>query len=237
MTNKRAMVTGCGRRLGFYLTQALLDSGWSVVGQYRTPRTELNTLEEQGAILHQVDFNSVSACEQFAQQLTQYPDVSLVIHNASEFRPEGDGLHPQAKQLESFFYVHMMAPYLINQALRPVLAKQENALIIHITDISTHSPWPKYTGYIATKAGSDSLAKSFAKALAPEIRVNTIAPGPILFLDEHDSAWREQVLAKTPLGREGGLEPIWQSVQFLIDNTYLTGATIHVDGGRSLAEL
>ena len=67
--------------------------------------------------------------------------------------------------------------------------------------------------------------------------MNTIEPGPILFLDEHDANTRAAILGRTPLAREGGLEPIWQAVQFLWRDTYLTGAAIKVDGGRSLAEL
>ena len=88
---------------------------------------------------------------------------------------------------------------------------------------------------MATKAGAHSLAMSFARELAPAVRVNTIEPGPILFLDEHGDDWRQQVLAKTPLAREGGLEPIWQAVQMLMKNDYMTGASIRVDGGRALA--
>ena len=95
--------------------------------------------------------------------------------------------------------------------------------------------WTGKRPYVATKAGAHSLAMSFARELAPAVRVNTIEPGPILFLDEHGDAWRQQVLARTPLAREGGLEPIWQAVRLLMANDYMTGASIRVDGGRALA--
>lgn len=233
----RALVTGCGRRLGFYLSQALSAQGWDVVGHYRTEHDGLQQLRTQGIALIQADFNETQGVLTFIEDVKKYNDISLIIHNASAFTPEHDNLQEKAQQFATFFQVHMMAPYLMNHALAPVLESQENALIIHITDVAIHAPWPQYKNYIATKAGSDSLAKSFAKSFAPQIRVNTIEPGPILFLDEHDAQTRQAILSRTPLAREGGLEPIWQAVQFLWDNTYITGAAIKVDGGRALTEL
>ncbi len=160
-----------------------------------------------------------------------------MIHNASAFEPQATDPAAQLAQFEQFYRVHMAAPFQLNQALAPQLASNPNASIIHITDIYIHAPAPRFASYVATKAGAHSLAMSFARELAPAVRVNTIEPGPILFLDEHDEAWRQQVLAKTPLAREGGLEPIWQAVQLLMGNSYMTGASIKVDGGRALATL
>ncbi len=233
----RALITGCGRRLGFYLSQKLRETGWQVLGHYRTERDSLQTLRSQGIELIAADLSNQESCLHFAHQLASYTDLSLVIHNASAFMPDTNDLKQQAQQFMQFFNVHMMAPYLINQSLAPILSQQQNPLIIHVTDICVHAPWPTHKAYIATKAGLDALSRSFAKAFAPEIRVNSIEPGPILFLEAHDQQYREQVLAKVPLGCEGGLMPIWQTVQFLLDNIYLTGILIKVDGGRSLAEL
>jgi dihydromonapterin reductase/dihydrofolate reductase len=231
----RALVTGCGRRLGFYLCEQLVAAGWQVTGSYRSERPELAHLRALGVELVKADFAREGEVDGLIAALAPHQDLTLVIHNASAFEPQADEQSAQLAQFEQFYRVHMAAPFQLNRALAPRLAQNANAGIIHVTDIYIHAPAPRFAAYVATKAGAHSLAMSFARELAPAVRVNTIEPGPILFLDEHGDEWREQVLAKTPLAREGGLEPIWQAVQLLISNDYMTGASIRVDGGRSLA--
>ncbi|MCZ0753094.1 SDR family oxidoreductase [Aeromonas enteropelogenes] len=233
----RALVTGCGRRLGFYLCEQLVAAGWWVTGSYRSERPELARLRELGVELVQADFGCEEEVSRLIEVLATHRDLGLVIHNASAFEPQAADPAAQLAQFEQYYRVHMAAPFLLNRALAPQLARNDNASIIHITDIYIHAPPPHFASYVATKAGAHSLAMSFARELAPAVRVNTIEPGPILFLDEHDDAWRQQVLARTPLAREGGLEPIWQAVQLLMQNSYMTGASIKVDGGRALATL
>ncbi|MGY3878234.1 SDR family oxidoreductase [Aeromonas enteropelogenes] len=233
----RALVTGCGRRLGFYLCEQLVAAGWRVTGSYRSERPELARLRELGVELVQADFGCEEEVSRLIEVLATHRDLGLVIHNASAFEPQAADPAAQLAQFEQYYRVHMAAPFLLNRALAPQLARNDNASIIHITDIYIHAPPPHFASYVATKAGAHSLAMSFARELAPAVRVNTIEPGPILFLDEHDDAWRQQVLARTPLAREGGLEPIWQAVQLLMQNSYMTGASIKVDGGRALATL
>ncbi|MFM5242015.1 SDR family oxidoreductase [Aeromonas media] len=231
----RALVTGCGRRLGFYLCEQLVAAGWQVTGSYRSERPELARLRALGVELVQADFAVEEDVARLVTVLGAHDDLALIIHNASAFEPQAADPAVQLAQFEQFYRVHMAAPFQLNRALAPKLAGNPNASIIHITDIYIHAPVPQFAAYVATKAGAHSLAMSFARELAPAVRVNTIEPGPILFLDEHGDAWRQQVLARTPLAREGGLEPIWQAVRLLMTNDYMTGASIRVDGGRALA--
>ncbi len=231
----RALVTGCGRRLGFYLCEQLVAAGWQVTGSYRSERPELARLRDLGVELVQADFALEGEVARLVTVLGAHDDLALIIHNASAFEPQAAEPAAQLVQFEQFYRVHMAAPFQLNRALAPKLAGNPNASIIHITDIYIHAPAPQFAAYVATKAGAHSLAMSFARELAPAVRVNTIEPGPILFLDEHGDAWRQQVLARTPLAREGGLEPIWQAVRLLMTNDYMTGASIRVDGGRALA--
>ncbi len=231
----RALVTGCGRRLGFYLCEQLVAAGWQVTGSYRSERPELARLRDLGVELVQADFALEEEVARLVTVLGAHDDLALIIHNASAFEPQAAEPAAQLAQFEQFYRVHMAAPFQLNRALAPQLAGNPNASIIHITDIYIHAPAPQFAAYVATKAGAHSLAMSFARELAPAVRVNTIEPGPILFLDEHGDAWRQQVLARTPLAREGGLEPIWQAVRLLMTNDYMTGANIRVDGGRALA--
>lgn len=233
----RALVTGCGRRLGFYLCEQLVAAGWRVTGSYRSERPELARLRALGVELVQADFAGEGEVERLIAALDAHDDLALIIHNASAFEPAAQEPAAQLAQFDRFYRVHMAAPFQLNRALAPRLARQPNAGIIHITDIYIHAPPPQFAAYVATKAGAHSLAMSFARELAPAVRVNTIEPGPILFLDEHGEAWRQQVLAKTPLAKEGGLAPIWQAVELLMANDYMTGASIRVDGGRALAAI
>ncbi|MFL9593914.1 SDR family NAD(P)-dependent oxidoreductase [Aeromonas schubertii] len=232
----RALVTGCGRRLGFYLCERLLAAGWQVAGSYRTERPELARLREAGAELWQTDFTRLEEVAQLAQAVAS-GGLDLLVHNASGFENGSPDPTEEAHQFERFFRVHMQAPHLLNRLLGESLARSGRGLIVHITDIYIHAPPPELAAYVATKAGAHALAMSAARELAPGVRVNTIEPGPILFLDEHGEAWRQEVLSRTPLAKEGGLEPIWQALEMVMANDYMTGASLRVDGGRALARL
>lgn len=232
----RALVTGCGRRLGFYLCERLLAAGWQVAGSYRTERPELARLREAGAELWQTDFTRLKEVAQLAQAVAS-GGLDLLVHNASGFENGSPDPAEEAHQFERFFRVHMQAPHLLNRLLGESLARSGRGLIVHITDIYIHAPPPELAAYVATKAGAHALAMSAARELAPGVRVNTIEPGPILFLDEHGEAWRQEVLSRTPLAKEGGLEPIWQALEMVMANDYMTGASLRVDGGRALARL
>ena len=240
MGNKKtsvALVTGASRRLGYALAQTLQQGDYQVFAQYRTRTREVEQLGAMGVTLLAADLTvreQVSGLIETVHARTSRLD--LMIHNASCFAtsaPEPDG-YPD--QFTSFFQLHMLAPAWLNERLRDLLSHDPGhpGNIIHITDIYALRPDPAHHLYCATKAGLSNLTQSCARRYAPHIRVNEIAPGPILFAEEHDEAHREKVLAQTPLGCEGGLTPVLKAVDYLIDNPYVTGERIKVDGGRSL---
>lgn len=233
---KTALVTGVGRRLGFAIAEKLLAEGWAVVGQYRSASPQTAELEAAGAELFQVDFDDAEATLAFAETLSQRESLDWVVHNASCFSPEPPGLAEKLAWSEACFNVHVRAPYVINEALHGTLKRGDDPNVVHITDIFAERPDPQYRAYTAAKAGLDNLALSYAKLWAPDIRVNRIQPGPILFLPEHSQAHKDKVLASTLLRREGGLTPLLDALWSLRDNAYMTGAVIKVDGGRFLAE-
>jgi dihydromonapterin reductase/dihydrofolate reductase len=238
MSQQRFLVTGCSRRLGLFLAHRLLARGAKVFAHYRTHRPALDTLADAGAQLVQADFDDADARQQLIQRIREESDyLSGIIHNASAFAPSKALEEGASAQFEAFFRVHMLAPFEINEALLDKLYAnpEPHSHLIHITDIYAQRPQPSHHSYCATKAGLASLNDSWALRLAPKVRVNQIAPGPILFLDDHDQAHRDEVLAQTPLGVEGGLEPIGKAVDYLLDNPYITGSRMTVDGGRSLA--
>lgn len=235
----RVLITGAGRRVGLYLAQQLQQAGYLVVAHYRTETEGVQALRELGVETIQGTFDSKAAILRFADEVkTRYDSFSAVIHNASSFYVADDDLAQAADQYEQFFLVHMMAPYLINETLRPMLkgADDKPADIIHITDINAENPTSDFDVYCSTKAGLHNLTLSLAKKYAPDVKVNAIAPGPVLFSDKHTGEVKAQTLSETLLQCEGGMEPVYLAVKSVLDNPFLTGVSLPVDGGRRLSK-
>lgn len=229
---KAAVITGTSRRLGAYLAEKLSAQGYQVFGLTR----QLNP-EQQYLTQIVVDYQSADSVMSAIHQLQQQSSIDLLIHNASLF--EKDELHTEdtVSFYQALFAVHMQLPALLNQHLAPQIATtQGGGLIVHITDIYSENPNPAFSLYCSTKAGLENLMKSAAKAYAPKIRVNSIQPGPIMFLPEHSNSEKQQVMQQTLIAEEAGFEPIFQGVRFLIDNKFVTGLSLKIDGGRSLGK-
>ncbi|TKB47283.1 SDR family oxidoreductase [Ferrimonas sediminicola] len=228
-----AVVTGCGRRLGAHLTRRLLQQGYRVFGQYLTSEPDADPRLSASRVDLTDDAETRDWCDQL---LAQTDRVDLLINNASLYQVDAQRLEQGIEQLQRFHRLHLQAPYILVRRLQRALSNASGC-VVNLTDIYVHHPNADYSLYCATKAGLDSLAQSWARQLAPRVRVNTIEPGPILFLEEHGEAYRQQVLSRTLLEVEGGLEPIWQALWMLVNNPYMTGARIPVDGGRGVAQL
>ncbi len=229
-----ALITGAGRRFGFALAKALLAEGYQVIAHYHTSRDGISELEQLGA--HGIAANLADPAQVASLVCTikqRYQYLDLLVNNASCFF-NNQTVDNDIDALQAVFQVHAIAPYILINGLTELLQASNNGLVVNITDIYVDSPSTNYIAYCAAKAALASLTLAFAKQLAPQIRVNAIQPGPILFLPDHDSAHRQQVLAQTPLRVEGGLQPMIDTVRFLRDNTFMTGESIKVDGGRAL---
>lgn len=235
---KTVLITGVGRRLGFFLAHQFVGLGYRVIGQYRSERAELDELRGLGVTLVQADFSQRTQLLGFVEQLPQLCDsLDVLIHNASLFVSDEPNHSPaeQAEFFDAMYAVHMLAPKLINETMHGALCKAKGSVVM-MTDIYAQQPHAKFRSYCASKAGLANMLKAYASHWAPEVRVNGIEPGPMLFLDEHDQQHRERVLAQTPLAKEGGIAPVWQTIELLINNEFLTGCSIKVDGGRSLTQ-
>jgi len=236
---KAILVTGAGRRIGYHLAKRLHENGHTVIAHYRTATPEIQVLDDLGVTTIQADFNNSAAIMQFVDQLKQQcSSFRAVIHNASSFAPTATDLSQAAAQYEQFFNVHMMAPYLINQGLQALLQgdNDDPADIIHITDINVENPTADFDIYGTTKAGLHNMMLVLAKKYAPDIKVNAVAPGPVLFTPQHSDEIIEQMLDETLLAKEGGAEPVYLAVQSLLDNPFITGVSLAVDGGRRLSK-
>lgn len=233
-----AVVTGAGRRLGLHMVKSLLSSGWQVIALTRVVQGELAAIKSSSLTCiecNALDDSSVDNAIAAIQHHTQ--QVDLLLHNASIFVK--DAIHQS--DIPSFYNhlyaIHMKLPARLNMALASALKRsvREHGNIIHITDIYVDNPNPEYALYCSTKAGSENLMKSFAKQLAPDVRVNAIQPGPVKFLPEHSSTEQAAVLAETLLAVEGGFVALEKAIFAILDNHYMTGSILRIDGGRSLA--
>ncbi|CAI8782691.1 MULTISPECIES: dihydromonapterin reductase [Pseudomonas] len=227
------LITGAGQRVGLHCAQRLLEDGHRVIFSYRSERPGVQTLRDLGAIGLFADFSSEAGIVSFISELKTHTDsLRAIIHNASEWLAETPDT--DATAFGRMFSVHMLAPYLINLHCAELLERSSPADIVHISDDVTRKGSSKHIGYCASKAGLDSLTLSFAAKYAPGIKVNGIAPALLLFNPDDDAAYRAKALAKSALGIEPGSEVIYQSLRYLLDNPYVTGTTLTVNGGRHI---
>ncbi|MBM1204157.1 dihydromonapterin reductase [Pseudomonas fragi] len=227
------LITGAGQRVGLHCAQRLLADGYAVIFTYRSEKPGVQTLLDLGATALFADFSNEAGILDFIQRLKAHThSLRAIVHNASAWLEETPQTETSA--FMHMFSVHMLAPYLINLHCSELLERSSPADIVHITDDVTRKGSSKHIAYCATKAGLDSLTLSFAAKLAPQIKVNGIAPALLMFNPDDDAAYRTKALAKSVLGIEPGAEVIYQGLRYLLDNPYVTGTTLTVNGGRHL---
>lgn len=231
-----AAVTGANRRLGLELSRALLERGYQVLALYRTQTPEISALLSQGALGYRLDLDDRQSLLATVETIRHnHPSLDLLVNNASRFEPDPPDLSATAQLHEALYRVNVVAPHLLIEGLKDRLAASGKGLVVNITDIYAEKPNPRYSAYCATKAALANLTLSLAQTLAPSVRVNAIMPGPIKFLPSHGAAEKATVIGETLLGREGGFTPVVKMLLALIDNDFMTGAAVPVDGGRRLA--
>lgn len=231
------LITGVGQRAGLHLARQFLRRGYSVIGTFRRDRPELVELQESGASLYRCDFYRAGDLESLIEAIKDtFSGLRAIIHNASDWLSEDGDLAP-GEVMSRMMKVHAQAPYQLNLALSPLLqaAEGEPADIIHIGDFVSGRGSRKHIAYAASKAAQDNLTLSFAARLAPGIKVNSIAPALLLFNEGDDAAYREKALSKSVLRREGGLEELQRTIDYLLESQYVTGRILHLDGGRHIA--
>lgn len=229
------LITGASQRVGLHCAQRLLDAGQPLIVSYRNERPALDELRRRGALTLPADFSSEAGILAFIDLLHSHTDrLRAIVHNASDWLREEPG--HEAEAFARMVSVHMLAPYLINLRCRELLERCETADIVHITDDVARRGSANRVAYCASKAGLENLTLSFAAQFAPRIKVNAIAPALVMFHEHDDAQYRAKTLAKSALGIEPGPEVIYQSLRYLLDNPYVTGTSLCVNGGRHLVK-
>jgi pteridine reductase len=241
LDTKAVLITGGARRIGAAIARVLHAAGLDVIIHYRHSADAALALQEElhahrpGSVtLCQADLTNSGACETLAQCAHQaFGRLDALINNASAFYPTPVDRATEA-QWDDLFAVNLKAPFFLAQACTPMLARH-NGAIINLADIYAKRPLAQHPIYSAAKAGLISLTRSLARDLGPDIRVNAIAPGAVLWPETGISdANRDEIVQRTPLRRLGSPEDIARTVRFLLqDAPFITGQVINVDGGRS----
>lgn len=230
------LITGGARRIGLALARSFLQRDIPVIIAYRSDYPALNELKKLGATCIQGDFSTHDGIYRFADQVRQTaPKLRAVIHNASAWLAESAEVPPE-QIMAAMLQIHVYTPYLLNQLLEPCLLGQgqAGADIIHLTDYVVEKGSDKHIAYAASKAALDNMTRSFARKLAPEVKVNAIAPALIIFNPGDDEPYRQQALAKSLMQIAPGESEVVNLVNYLLDSRYVTGRTHGVDGGRPL---
>jgi pteridine reductase len=243
LTAKSALVTGAANRLGAQIARTLHQNGANLIIHYRASSTsaqslvaELNRLRKNSAIALGAELGSVAELEELAAQACNaFDGLDILVNNASSFYPTRFGQIDQ-QAWDDLLASNYKAPLFLSQACYPAL-QRSSGCIINMVDIYASLPLNQHSVYCSAKAANQMLVKSLARELAPEVRVNGIAPGAILWPggDEVISAKRQQtILDQVPLKRCGTPQSIADTALFLATSDYITGEIIHVDGGRLL---
>lgn len=240
MPNKIALITGGAQRLGAAMAKAFHQEGYNLILHYRksqhaanTLQQELNDLRANSCQIIQADLDDNIQINNLANLIKDnHSKLDLLINNASSFFPTDIDSATQA-QWDQLINPNVKAPYFLTQALIPLLKKAEGN-VINMQDIHAQRPLAGHSIYCTSKAALGMLTQSLAKELAPEIRVNGIAPGAILWPEQSNEDQENEILNKIPLKRCGSPDDIVRTALFLASSPYITGQTINVDGGRSL---
>ena len=244
MQDKVVLVTGGGKRLGAAVCRRLHAAGANLMLHYRASagearllQAELNHLRADSVALIQADLLDHSKLPSLVEQTVQsFGRLDALVNNASTFYPTTIG-EINVTDWNDLVGTNLQAPLFLSQAAAPALRKTQGS-IVNITDIHAERPLKSYVVYSVAKAGLVGLTRSLARELAPDVRVNAVAPGPILWPDEEvfDEIARQRIISHTPLKREGTPDDIAKAVHYLLaDAPYVTGETINVDGGRHIA--
>ena len=252
-TGKTALVTGAANRIGAQIARTLHQNGANLIIHHRpssgnmsgnkshasslsaqTLEAELNSHRPGSAIRYQADLSDIAEIESLAQKSSQtFGQLDILVNNASSFYATPLGSITE-QHWTDLLGSNLKSPLFLSQACYPAL-KEANGCIINLLDIYATSPLKNHSLYCSAKAANQMLVKSLASDMAPDVRINGIAPGAILWPEANQSDDEQQlIMDNIPLQKIGHPDNITQTVLFLINNDYITGEVITIDGGRLL---
>jgi pteridine reductase len=242
LDNHVALITGAARRIGAAIARTLHAQGADVAIHYRGSAEEaadltdeLNSQRADSAASYAADLTDMAGLNTLVEDVVAWHSrLDILVNNASSFYPTPVGEITE-DQWDDLIGTNLKAPLFLSQAALPSL-REARGVIINIVDVHSQRPLRDHTVYGPSKAGLAMLTRSLAKDLAPEVRVNGVSPGAILWPENGMSgATKDAILEQVPLGRPGTPDDVANAVLFLAkDADYVTGQIIAIDGGRSV---
>ena len=229
-----ALVTGAAHRLGKVFALTLARAGYDILLHYHSAEDEARqTQSEIESIGRRVIPSRADLTNpvQISALLSGVESLGVLVNSAA-FMPSGNMESLSIENWDSSLDLNLRAPFLLAQECAKKMT--QGGLIVNITDVGAQKAWSRYPSYTVSKAALESLTKILARALAPKIRVNAIAPGFVLQSDIVSVEEWERLINRIPLKRPARGEEIASALEFLLKNEYITGQTIVVDGGYSL---
>jgi NAD(P)-dependent dehydrogenase (short-subunit alcohol dehydrogenase family) len=240
LEGKVAVVTGAARRVGRAIALALAERGAELVVHYRDSEREA-----QDVLAHAKRLGGKPVAVR--AELTDRAQVAEIVHAALAAFGRIDVLINSASAFsrtplaeiadedwDRMLAVNLTAPFLLCRAAGPIMQAQGRGKIVNLADIGARRVWADYLPYCVSKAGLVALTRGLAKALAPAVQVNAIAPGVVLLPEETEPEERERARRRIPLQRLGTPEEVAHTVVYLMENDFVTGQVLTLDGGQSL---
>jgi pteridine reductase len=232
-----ALVTGGAHRVGRALSMALAGAGMRVAINYHSSSAVADALVREltasgyDCRTYKADLTRADAPQSLIESVARdFGGLDVLINSAAVMQrtPVDD---VTVTEWDSMFALNLRAPFFLAQAARPHL-RDAQGCIVNLADLAAFETWPEYIPHGITKAGVVQMTRALARAFAPEVRVNAIAPGAVLLPDAWDDATRAHFATTTPLRRIGSPNDVVQAMLYLIGADYVTGDTLLVDGGR-----
>jgi len=240
--SKTILITGAAKRIGREIALSFFNKGWDIVIHYNSSKNdaqvladEMNAQRDDSAIIAQANLDNADEIIKLADQtLSKNNRIDALVNNASTFYPTPIGDFSE-DDWNSLMGSNLKAPLFLMQSFSKEL-KKNKGFIINITDINVDKALINHSIYLAAKSGLQTLTQALAKELAPDIRVNAIAPGVIL--EPPNTEWtteqKNNIINSVPLGRMGSEKDIADAAIFLSEAEYVTGQILNIDGGKSL---
>jgi len=234
INGKVALITGSAKRIGRDIALELARRGARLAVHYRSSAREAQEVAGDTGAAFQAELTNASAIEKMFNQIEKkFGRLDILVNSASVFSPAtADDATREHWDLQ--METNAKAPFFVSQHAARLMRKSHAGKIINIVDVAGEVIWPGYLPYSVSKAALIAVNRGLAKAYAPNIQVNAIAPGPVLFPDYYTEEQKRSAIDRTLLKRAGSPRDIVNAVVFLIENDYITGDIIHVDGGRHI---
>lgn len=237
---KTALVTGGAKRVGRAIALALAGKGANILLHYRGSEkearetaSEIKTLGGQCGLL-QADLSKTSDIQKMMSEIYEHSSsVEILVNSASlYFKTPVESVREE--EWDKLITANLKAPFLLSVEIGRLMSKHSGGKIVNIADWSGFRPYKDFIAYCTSKGGLITMTKALARDFAPKVQANAVAPGPVLAPPDMNDAEKEAIAKTTALGRWGKPEDVAAGVTFLIENDFINGIVLVVDGGRSI---